>query len=93
MILSQIRDYLQQRGEASLEDIARHFDTPPEAVRGMLETWMKKGRVQRHRAAPSCGTSCTQCDPAATEFYQWSGPGGHPPGERRLPFPGSCKSN
>ncbi len=73
MILSDIRRYLEQRGQATLADIALHFDASPDAVRGMLEVWMRKGRVQRRMATGSCGSSCNQCAPAATEIYVWGG--------------------
>ncbi len=74
MILSDIRHYLEARGQATLADIALHFDAAPDAVRGMLEVWIRKGRVHRQMATASCGSSCHQCDPAATEIYLW-GPG------------------
>lgn len=71
MILSNIRDYLKQRGQCTLSDIALHFDTDADAVRGMLEVWIRKGKVKKHSATASCGTSCQSCDPAATEVYSW----------------------
>jgi hypothetical protein len=70
-MLSDIRTYLQERGQASLSDIARHLDVTPEVARGMLELWLKKGRVHRMAATPSCGSSCSQCDPSTTEIYVW----------------------
>ena len=71
MILSDLRDYLRERGQASLQDMALHFDADPEALRGMLETWIRKGKVSRYSAKASCGDSCTQCDPASVEIYSW----------------------
>ena len=71
MILSNIRDYLKQRGQCTLSDIALHFDTDADAVRGMLDVWIRKGKVERHYATASCGTSCQSCDHAATEVYSW----------------------
>jgi putative ferrous iron transport protein C len=71
MILSLVRDYLQQHGQCTLSDIALHFDADADAVRGMLEVWIKKGKVQRRSATASCGTSCQSCDPATTEVYVW----------------------
>ncbi len=71
MILSDIKQYLAQRGNASLSDLCIHFDANPEAMRGMLEQWMRKGRVQRHSASASCGSSCNKCDMDSTEIYQW----------------------
>jgi putative ferrous iron transport protein C len=72
MILSDIRRYLEQRGQASLSDIALHFDADPDAVRGMLEAWIRKGKVIKRSSTASCGSSCQSCDPASTELYVWS---------------------
>ena len=72
MILADIRDYLKQRGQCTLSDIALHFDSDADAVRGMLEIWIKKGKVEKRSATASCGTSCQSCDPATTEVYIWS---------------------
>ena len=79
MILNDIRRYLEQRGQASLGDIARHLDADPEAVRGMLEHWMRKGRVRRHLAGTACG-GCSQCEGATLEIYEWLDDTGSRPG-------------
>ena len=71
MILSDIRDYLKERSQCTLSDIALHFDTNADAVRGMLDVWIRKGKVEKNYATASCGTSCQACDPAATEVYSW----------------------
>ncbi len=78
MILSDISRYLEQRGQATLAEIALHFDADIDAVRGMLEVWMRKGRVHRRMATASCSSSCSQCEPALTEIYVW----GSVPGDR-----------
>ncbi|MCK4674430.1 MAG: FeoC-like transcriptional regulator [Gammaproteobacteria bacterium] len=72
MILADIRNYLKQRGQCTLSDIALHFDTSADAVRGMLDIWIRKGKVKKRLATDSCGTSCQSCDPATTEVYLWS---------------------
>ncbi|HHJ15197.1 MAG TPA: sugar metabolism transcriptional regulator [Gammaproteobacteria bacterium] len=87
MILSDIRHYLEQRGQATLADIALHFDADPDAVRGMLEVWVRKGRVHCRRATASCGSSCSQCDPAATEIYVW----GRAAGDTAALLPDGCE--
>ncbi len=71
MILSDIKQYLSHRGNASLADICIHFDTDPEAMRGMLEQWIRKGRVKKQSISASCGSSCSKCNLEATEIYQW----------------------
>jgi len=73
MILSDIKRYLMARQQATLADIALHCDAQPDAVRGMLEQWIRKGKVARSQAGGACGSSCTRCDPAALEIYHWIG--------------------
>ena len=72
MILSEVRDYLQHKGQASLNDIALHFDAEPMAVRGMLDLWIRKGKARKQYITQSCGSSCQACSPAATEIYIWT---------------------
>jgi len=88
MILSDIRDYIKQRGQCSLSDIALHFDCDVDAVRGMLEVWVRKGKVEKNSATPSCGTSCQSCDPATTEVYSWHESSGDK--TINVTIPGNC---
>ncbi len=71
MILADIKEYLSQRGTASLSDISVHFDTDPDALRGMLNQWIRKGRVSKFLLRESCGDKCSKCDTNNTEIYQW----------------------
>lgn len=71
MILAEVRDYLRERGQASLAEIASQFDASPQVVRDMLEVWVRKGKVQKGLATASCGSRCNQCDSATIEYYFW----------------------
>jgi len=51
-------------------DIAHHFDTEPEVVRGMLDHWVRKGKV-RHIQGVACNKGCCRTDPVNLEIYQW----------------------
>lgn len=68
MKLGEIRNYIQQRGESSLNDVAIHFDISKEAAKLALEYWIKKGKIAEQGA--SCGSSCNGCGDA-DESYQW----------------------
>ena len=68
MKLGEIRDYIKQRGESSLSDVAIHFDISKEAAKFAIEYWIKKGKVNIQGAA--CGSSCGGCG-SADESYQW----------------------
>ena len=71
MILAEIKKYLMLCQRATLSDIALHVEADVDAVRGMLEHWMRKGKVRKTMAAAACGSGCCQCDIATTEIYQW----------------------
>lgn len=71
MILSELRDYLQQQQRVTLNDLVIHFDTDADALRGMLGKWISKGRVKKLSPDANCGTSCCKCDPTLTELYEW----------------------
>ncbi len=70
-MLTDLKDYLSQRRAASLTEIARRFATDPEAVRPMLDHWVRKGKVQRTGGAMCQG--CSACAASDVEFYAWVG--------------------
>jgi putative ferrous iron transport protein C len=72
MLLTDVKDYLSGRGRVSLDDLVMHFTVQPEAMRGLVETWISKGRVRRITDRLPCGT-CGKCDSATTETYEWVG--------------------
>jgi hypothetical protein len=74
MTLTGVRDYLKERGNASLAEVAMHFDASEEAARGALDLWMKKGKVRPLPAGASCSKagSCG-CSCKAEEIFEWVG--------------------
>jgi transposase-like protein len=71
MILSELKHYLIRNRRAAITDIANRFDVEPDALRAMLEYWIRKGRVRRLSAVTSCQVGCAKCDPEAVEIYEW----------------------
>ena len=71
MIVTELAHYLHDTRRAALRDLSHRFDTDPEALRGMLDTLERKGRVRRLPANTPCGGGCCQCDPASIEIYEW----------------------
>jgi len=70
MLLIEIRDYLRARTGVSLGELCRHFRLPESAMQGMLEQWVRKGRVVKLTA--SCASHCGQCV-GESEWYRWQG--------------------
>jgi hypothetical protein len=73
MLLVDVRNYLSQQGRVSLRDLVWHFHVEPDAMRGMLDHWIRKGKVMREPNSKPCGTGCCACEPELTEFYLWNG--------------------
>ncbi|MEJ2316634.1 MAG: FeoC-like transcriptional regulator [Gammaproteobacteria bacterium] len=86
MILAEISDYIRERERASVADIANRFDSDPEVVRKMLSVLERKQRIHKVPSITACGSSCRQCDPAATELYAW-GPSTGKPEEQAACWP------
>ncbi|WP_150048312.1 MULTISPECIES: FeoC-like transcriptional regulator [Methylomonas] len=71
MILSDLRNYLQDKRRVSLNDLVLRFGVDADAIRGMLGKWINKGKVRLSPTQSNCGSSCCKCDPLLTEIYEW----------------------
>jgi predicted transcriptional regulator len=69
MILQQLQIYLRDRSRASLEELNQHFHIDADALRGMLASLMRKGRVHKIEGK-QCG-QCHSCAPESLEIYEW----------------------
>ncbi|HYN39392.1 MAG TPA: FeoC-like transcriptional regulator [Rhodospirillales bacterium] len=71
MILADVRDYLAQRGRAPLSDLCCRFGVDEDALRAMLEHWIRKGRVRRLDAGSGACGGCCGCADKVPEVYEW----------------------
>lgn len=72
MILSEIKKYLMQHKRVTLGDLACHFDAEPEAMKGMLGQWIRKGRVLKFDEQAGCSKTCGKCcDGKLMKIYEW----------------------
>jgi putative ferrous iron transport protein C len=70
MILTELKSYLKLNKKAVVKDMAYHFDTTPDAIKGMLEHWIRKGKVRRVEGS-LCNKGCCKADPTHLEIYEW----------------------
>ena len=70
-MLSEIKSTLTKQGPMTLHELSQQLRCPISALRPMLSTWIKKGRVVQTRKTEQCGSACTQCNPAFTEVFYW----------------------
>lgn len=72
MILKDIKEYVQSRQQVSLTEIAVHFDADPEALKGMLDFWIRKGKIKHYSSDNVCGGSCSCSQKADRDVYEWN---------------------
>ena len=70
MILTELGPYLAARRAASLDELARHFRIEREALRGMLDVLVRKGRIAR---LDQCCPGCGGCAGEGQDLYAWTG--------------------
>jgi len=74
-MLLDIKRYLIERQNTSLRDLALHFNTEQNAMRGMLEPWIKKGKIRKAPPATTCGgcsEGCPSTNEGEMEVYEWT---------------------
>lgn len=71
-MLTDLKGYLAERRGASLTEIAGKFSTDPDALRPMLDLWIRKGKLRR-TAGSGC-KGCHSCAAADVEIYEWVDP-------------------
>jgi predicted ArsR family transcriptional regulator len=76
LTLTGLRDYLKLHHNASLADMAVHFDASEDAVRAGLDQWVAKGKVVRLASGSVCsnaGSGCG-CGCKMQDLYEWREP-------------------
>jgi putative ferrous iron transport protein C len=71
VILAEVRDYLSDRGRVPLSDLSARFGVDDEALRAMLEHWIRKGRVRKLDAGTEKCGGCCGCAEQPPEIYEW----------------------
>ncbi len=71
MILMEVRDYLRDRRNVTLDDVATRFDLSAEVARSMVDRWVRKGRVVCLTPTPAQCAMCDSCRTECLEVYRW----------------------
>ncbi|MBF0097883.1 MAG: FeoC-like transcriptional regulator [Magnetococcales bacterium] len=72
--LSALRDYLSEKKEVPLMDLAHQFHKDPEVLRDMLAHWVRKGKVQLYTGKSACQSQCGGCGQQSIEICRWIEP-------------------
>ena len=72
MILQDLQNYLRDHPPTTLSDLEQHFQIDAGALRGILATLTRKGRV-RKLETQKCG-GCHSCSATSFELYEWVRP-------------------
>jgi len=71
MILTETKNFFLRQRMASLSDLSIHFGVEPDALRGILDQWIRKGKLCKLPQGKSCRGCCEACNSDRTEIYEW----------------------
>ncbi|MEG6508984.1 FeoC-like transcriptional regulator [Methyloligella sp. 2.7D] len=76
MLLLDLKSYLESHTPVSMMDLTAHYRVEPDALRGMLDHWIRKGKLKRLDFGSTCqacphGGACGACCASCFEMYQW----------------------
>ncbi|MEE9423700.1 MAG: FeoC-like transcriptional regulator [Methylococcales bacterium] len=71
MILTEIEQYMRQRRQSTLVELSQHFGIEQDALRSMLDQWVRKGKMRKVNIKPQCQKTCDKCNASELEFYEW----------------------
>ena len=71
MILTEIKNFFSRQRMVSLSDLSIHFGVEPDALRGILDQWIRKGKLRKLPQGKSCKGCCEACNSDNTEIYEW----------------------
>lgn len=77
MLMTDISQYIELNGRASLLDLSRHFQVQESAMQQMLSFWLKKGKIILvDGSASNCNSGkqcsdCFECNDSAHQVYVW----------------------
>jgi len=70
--LRDLKSYLIEHQQVSLNDLSIHFKKPVELIQSMLQHWVQKGQVERIKIE-ACKKGCCQSG-QDMEIYRWIAP-------------------
>ncbi|MGI9276970.1 MAG: FeoC-like transcriptional regulator [Endozoicomonas sp.] len=69
-MLIEVKSYVSGRGACTLAELSTHFDVSPDALRGMLDHWIRKGKMVCEQSG--CSKGCMSCTLEQLETYRWT---------------------
>lgn len=71
MILTETKNFFSHQRMASLSDLVNYFNVEPDALRGILDHWIRKKKLRKLSQGKSCKGCCEACSSNHTEIYEW----------------------
>lgn len=71
MMLLQVKSYIAERGQVTLQELMWQFKCDADGMRCLLQHWQRKGKVVKAPSPVGCGTRCTKCRVDLAEEYCW----------------------
>lgn len=70
MILTEVRNYVQQQPMVSLKDLCLRFHTDEMTMENLLGFWVQKNKISPVISETNCG-GCVKNTCTKAQYYQW----------------------
>ncbi len=70
-MLYLLRNYIEKYRAVSITQISREFMMDVQAIKPILDIWVKKGVVNIHNHPLACKTACGTCNTRDVIYYCW----------------------
>lgn len=68
-MLLELRDFIRREKLASTQQMARALQVDEDALKPMLEFWLRKGLIKKCQEQAACGRRCSSCK-IPPDYYQ-----------------------
>lgn len=70
-MLYQLRSYIKKYRSVSITQISREFMLDVQALKPMLEIWVKRGEINIYNHPLACKSTCGTCNVSDVVYYCW----------------------
>ncbi|MGV3740582.1 MAG: FeoC-like transcriptional regulator [Gammaproteobacteria bacterium] len=70
-MLLAVRNFIQEQGVVSSEQLSREFCIALDALKPMLEICIHKGFIRSVNSKKACGSPCQSCPTQRIDYYEW----------------------
>lgn len=70
-MLYDLRSYIKKYRQVAITQVCREFNIDAQALKPILDIWVKKGVIKSFASPIACKSSCGACKFSTESYYCW----------------------